>query len=186
MTRARLFRCLPQDIFHSADASQQGIVEIRGTIRLSSFMQSWRTCRWRQQAQYDITAAELFHSPIALCPEHMSASRDAHIIVLFSFWFGNSTSFFNEIGWFGKIASYLARKIFCFLFYEPEQKRNCLSNRVVVLGCIGGGIGGPHGPSPPLLFLGGLALPLLNFEFCLNIVSLSNTIGMGPVLKQIL
>jgi len=40
---------------------------------------------------------------------------------------------------------------------------------------IGGVTAGPHGPRPPLLFLGGLPPPL----FCLDILSLSNTISSG-------
>jgi len=40
---------------------------------------------------------------------------------------------------------------------------------------IGGGTGGCMGLGPPLLFLGGPGPPL----FCLNVVSLSNTISVG-------
>ena len=44
--------------------------------------------------------------------------------------------------------------------------------------------GGPHGPRPPhFYFWGGLAPPLLNVEFCLNIVSLRSTISTGSSVK---
>ena len=40
---------------------------------------------------------------------------------------------------------------------------------------IGGGTGGPHEPRPPTFISGGPGPPL----FCLNTVSLSNTISIG-------
>ena len=45
--------------------------------------------------------------------------------------------------------------------------------------------GGPHGPSlgPPTFISGGPGPPLLNFEFCLDVVSLSNTISIGSSIK---
>jgi len=39
--------------------------------------------------------------------------------------------------------------------------------------------------APSTFISGGTCLPLLNFEFCLNIVSLSNTINIGSSVKVI-
>jgi len=64
---------------------------------------------------------------------------------------------------------------------EISFSRTCNIPNLILI--IGGGTGGSHGPRPPNFHFWGAWPPHLNFEFCLDIVSLSNTINVGSSVK---